>query len=138
MSETKIKVPDGMLKAAMRASMDAGLAIGPSTELRVPLEAALLWQRENMCSLSDAEFGEMVKTCREARPDGWECLTEWSRAIILCDYRVRFMYDAQETEHYFYETPFGKFEVDNRVPPGEIRLHQWNGPTLIKNIKVPE
>jgi len=43
----KIKVPEGMLEAAMRASLEAGLAIGPSTELRIPIEAALRWLSEN-------------------------------------------------------------------------------------------
>ena len=32
--------------------------------------------------------------------------------------------------------PFGKIVIDARVPPGEIRLHDWNGPTLVRNIKV--
>lgn len=33
-----------------------------------------------------------------------------------------------------FDTPFGKVVVDERVPPGEIRVHSWNGPTLMKNI----
>jgi hypothetical protein len=33
-----------------------------------------------------------------------------------------------------FSTPFGIFEIDDRVPPGEIRLHQWDGPTILKNV----
>ena len=55
----KQRVPEGMLEAAMRASMDTGLAIGPSTELLVPLEAALRWQSENPPVPTDEQAKEL-------------------------------------------------------------------------------
>ena len=33
---------------------------------------------------------------------------------------------------------WGEFIADHRVPEGEIRMGGWDGPTLIKNIGVPE
>lgn len=41
-----------------------------------------------------------------------------------------------ESLQNFIDTPFGKIVIDARVPPGEIRLHDWNGPTMVRNIKV--
>jgi hypothetical protein len=67
MSDKKIKVPDGMLEAAMRASMEAGLPIGPSTELRVVIEAALRW-----LSAGHMDFPlPLLKEILEAVP-GWK------------------------------------------------------------------
>jgi hypothetical protein len=37
-----------------------------------------------------------------------------------------------------FDTPFGRIEIDDRVPPGEIRLHNWSGPVLIRNLKAEE
>jgi hypothetical protein len=67
MSDKKIKVLDGMLEAAMRASMEAGLPIGPSTELRVVIEAALRW-----LSAGHMDFPlPLLKEILEAVP-GWK------------------------------------------------------------------
>jgi hypothetical protein len=40
-------------------------------------------------------------------------------------------------QHVFLDTPFGRIEIDDRVPPGEIRMHSWDGPVLVKNIGPP-
>ena len=92
----RIKVPEGMLDAAMQASMEAGLGIGPSTELRVVLEAALRWQSKNTPHPTDKEFGELVVSCSSA--EKWEHLTEWMRAGMLCHEWVCRMYLAPEPE----------------------------------------
>lgn len=47
--------------------------------------------------------------------------------------------EAQDEMRKYFDTAFGRFEIDNRVPPGEIRLHNWSGPTLLKvDAPVPE
>ena len=46
-SDKQCLVPNGMLVAAMKASIKNGLPIGPSTEIQVMLEAALRWLSEN-------------------------------------------------------------------------------------------
>lgn len=56
----KIKVPEGMLEAAMRASMEAGLGIGPSTELVIPIEAALLWLTEHPIVPADEQLDSLL------------------------------------------------------------------------------
>lgn len=56
----KIVVPEGMLDAAMKASFDAGLGIGPSTELSIPLVAALQWLTDNILSESNPEFHRAI------------------------------------------------------------------------------
>lgn len=38
----------------------------------------------------------------------------------------------------YLEPYWGKFVADSRVPKGEIRMGSWDGPTLMKNIEVPE
>lgn len=32
------------------------------------------------------------------------------------------------------DTPLGRIVFDDRVPPGEIRMHSWTGPTVMRNI----
>lgn len=58
---------------------------------------------------------------------------------------THYAYHAYMRKHYVvpdpevpqsFDTDFGRIEIDNRVPPGEIRLHNWNGPTLLKHIKA--
>ena len=44
--------------------------------------------------------------------------------------------EPRDVQHIQYSTPFGTFEIDDRVPPGESRLHSWNGPTVIRNIGI--
>lgn len=95
----KVVVPGGMLDAAIKASMEAGLGIGPSTELRVVIEAALRWQSENTPHPTDKEFGELIVSCSSSiGQERWEHSTEWMRAGILCHEWVRRMYYAPEPE----------------------------------------
>ena len=92
-------VPEGMLDAAMRASMEAGLGIGPSTELRVVLEAALRWQKENPPVPTDDFVEEVIREHSRTNVK-WSCV-EW----------VRRMYDAPEPEvdriDFYVKTPDG-------------------------------
>lgn len=84
MSVGKIVVPDGMLEASMRASMQAGLGIGPSMELRVPLEAALRWQSEQPRVPTEAQAEDLDNWAHaQGKKDmiGWvnwpEVIAEW-------------------------------------------------------------
>lgn len=94
-------VPEGMLDAAMRASMEAGLGIGPSTELRVVLEAALRWQKENPPVPTDDFVEEVIREHSRTNVK-WSCV-EW----------VRRMYDAPEPEvdriDFYIKTANGDF-----------------------------
>lgn len=97
MSETKIKVPDGMLTAARKIS--GKINNYSETVTAAILEAALLWQRENVQRPTDYEFGDMVNACRQSVGiEAWENSTEWMRAGILCHEWISRMYDAPEPE----------------------------------------
>ena len=110
-------VPEGMLDAAMRASMEAGLGIGPSTELRVVLEAALRWQKENPPVPTDDFVEEVIREHSRTNVK-WSCV-EW----------VRRMYDAPEP---VISAPCPR--CGQQMPPGSL----WPGDYVLKNIQVPE
>lgn len=104
MSEKKIVVPEGMLDAAMRASMEAGLGIGPSTELRVVLEAALRWQKENPPKPTDEDLWKIAGDHDHVRP----LLTQ-----EYCKEWIRRMYDSSEPEFdridFYTKTSDGRY-----------------------------
>lgn len=95
---SKIKIPEGMLKAAQDALIAGWKNHSPQGyDATVVTEAALLWQRENVQRPTDREFGELVNACRESiGKEAWEKSTEWMRAGVLCHEWIRRMYDAPE------------------------------------------
>ena len=92
----KVVVPGGMLDVAMQASMNAGLAIGPSTELRVVLKAALLWQKTNSPKPTQQQALELRNLALAVnRNYGSTEPTAASCAAVAVDWVGR-MYDAPE------------------------------------------
>jgi hypothetical protein len=99
----RIEVPEGMRKAVQDKCADYCKYGGESQSVRfvsdTAIEAALLWQRENVHRPTDYQFGELVTACRESiGKEAWEKSTEWMRAGILCHEWVRRMYDAPALE----------------------------------------
>jgi hypothetical protein len=96
MSETKIKVPEGMLEAVYE-KRSRTFCITDAQNIKVALEAALRWQRDN-APLPSAEFvAEFMKR-------GWSV-----PPLALRDFGCRYarrMYDAPEPEE--------KQEIDHR------------------------
>jgi len=131
MSEKRIVVPEGMLRAAIDAS-----GITNHVTITEAVEAALDWQSENPQVPTDEQCDELINMIgangrslvrypsRISKEQARNMLVEWQRRMYL----------SPEPTVQFFDTAFGRFEIDNRVPPGEIRLHNWNGPTLVKNI----
>ncbi len=62
--------------------------------------------------------------------------THYERQKLIAVEWIKRMYLASKPRdgQRSFSTPFGIFEIDDRVPPGEIRLHQWDGPTLVRNV----
>ena len=119
-------VPEGMLDAAMRASMEAGLGIGPSTELRVVLEAALRWQKENPPVPTDDFVEEVIREHSRTNVK-WSCV-EW----------VRRMYDAPEPEvdriDFYVKTsdgyvPWTPTEAQRKMMEFDRNNHLFQGQT---------
>jgi hypothetical protein len=154
MSE-RIVVPDGMLKAAVDARMaiwehandgyrNSWMGVSAEASITaqesIALEAALRWQSENPIVPTDEQCDELINMIgangrslvrypsRISKEQARNMLVEW----------VRRMYLAPEPTVQFFDTAFGRFEIDNRVPPGEIRLYDWNGPVLMKHLRTPE
>jgi hypothetical protein len=91
---------------------------------------------------SDGEYRPWKPTEEQVRLGG-----EFFRSPIRClDCGTYFIGDScpckkksnPEVAQQSFDTAFGRFEIDDRVPPGEIRLHDWNGPVLIRNLRTPE
>lgn len=166
MSETRIVVPDGMLKACRE------LFVGDESCGIMILKAALLWQRENAPVPTHEQWEEIsskaplastrmpydwvIKTWIRRMYDApviptieWYIENEWQEGDGLPGPSYRRKYGVEphancahapepEADATHYDTPFGRIVIDARVPPGEIRLESCNGPTLIKNIATPE
>lgn len=81
MSEKQYEVPEKMLEAAMRASLDAGLPIGPSTELKIPIEAALRWLSENPITPSTQQWSELYHSSPSMT--GRQRAAEWQRRMFI-------------------------------------------------------
>ena len=135
MSEKKIVVPEGMLNAVAETKYGDQIcsietAVSLRDGVRKDIEVALRWLSENPIMPTDEQLDEMEGDIRYrvgVNFDIQKLISEWQRRMFF----------APEPEApRFFDTPFGRFEVDNRVPPGEIRLHNWNGPTLMRNIKI--
>lgn len=130
MSDNKIAVPDGMMNAAKHAFMqNKGVGVDGVEDC---IEAALRWLSENpivpndeqLFSISrslDLDMAQIVWSRRDRA-----LIAEWQRRMFLAP------------QPQIMDTAFGKFVIDTRVPPGEIRLENWNGPTLVQNIGTGE
>jgi hypothetical protein len=132
---SKIHVPIGMLRVACRAYPDRDLdyvdhdSFGVFT--RPVLEKALGWLTDNPITPTDEQISEFYAGECEAGVS-FEFLKRFARWF---QWRMFTIPDPRDDRRSF-TTPFGKFEIDDRVPPGEIHLHNWNGPTVIRNIGV--
>jgi hypothetical protein len=95
MTETKIKVPEEMLKAAI----DSVARLEPNSvtveHYRTVLSAAVLWLRENPIRPSTEQMGEMINDLRLADVKSWERGTDWYRAELLCEEWQRRMFLAE-------------------------------------------
>ena len=94
----QIRVPHGMLNCAMKASMDAGLPIGPSTDLSIVVEAVLRYISEHPQVPTDERFGKMVNDLRSMNVLAWENETEWNRSKWLCEEWQRRCFVQEEPE----------------------------------------
>ena len=138
MIESKYKVPKDARQFVASALYDA---YGKQFEKGEPywhlqvsaaLQAFIKWQSENPPvpteeQITDLRFTVDGDTYRERQK---LIAVEWIRRMYL----VPEPSDGQRS----FSTPFGIFEVDDRVPPGEIRLYQWDGPTLVRNVGPSE
>ena len=98
--DSKIVVPKGMLEESMRASLSAGLPIGPSTEIRIILEAALRWQEEKL-SESNVEFHSSILAAERERFPG----SDEEGSVVA--QRVGFEYGVSFARHYIREMFMG-------------------------------
>ena len=94
MSETKIQVPYGMLKAAMESREKAIGKVGGWSEgmCRPVLEAALLYQREHQPVPTDEQAAEILNKAY-ADTAGSKAQFQWAAREW-----IRRMYDAPEPE----------------------------------------
>ena len=154
----KIVVPDGMLKAA-KAAYDKNWRENGAVITNKILEAALRWLSDELGTSSFRLTVDNVYAARKDRgkfpcDDAYCIAVESVRRMFLAPKpevdRVDFFIktpdgeylpwkptEAQDEMLKSFDTAFGRFEIDNRVPPGEIRLHNWNGPTMLK-VDAPE
>jgi hypothetical protein len=79
----KIIVPTEMLEVAMKSSLDAGLPIGPSTEIGIILESALRWLSENPIVPTDDQVAEMRNEFVPVHPHWKNIVSEWQRRMFL-------------------------------------------------------
>ena len=134
MSEKKIVVPKGMLRAAKSAvhevlskgrqyeDLTGGRLLPLPDRDSVAVEAALRWQSENLPDPTDYEFGKVLVACRASVGiEAWEKATEWMRAGMLCHEWVRCMYDAPEEE----PLDFGKVEYYSHISTETLAQHEW-------------
>ena len=156
----KIQVPDGMSQAVHKAFIDASTQdefVGVDSDaLQMILEAALRWLSENPRVPTDAQIEDMKIKLVPVHPHWSNIVAEWQRRMFIApdlevdrvdfyiktpdgEYRPWKPNEAQDEMRKYFDTAFGRFEIDDRVPPGEIRLHNWNGPTLLKvDAREPE
>lgn len=90
MSKTKVKVPDGMLKAAINA-IQPSVLIGT---MNVALEAALLWQDGLLEKMVQGDPYEKDQYMRSESLNENAVRTGFNKAIA----NIRRMYDAHEPE----------------------------------------
>lgn len=109
MSETKIKVPEGMLEAAVDASMlrwedandgyrKSSMGVEAEKQLRrnlpAVIEAALLWQQENAPVPTEDQLGDLQNK--------YHALPEQGAGVVwpiwICGEWIRRMYDAPQPE----------------------------------------
>lgn len=121
MSKRRYKVPEGMYQAALPYQ-------DSSIQCSAALIAAVQWLFENIQPTwaDAARWLDAVQSL--PRGEVPHALTNHIDAWL----REQFVESIQES--FSIETPFGRIEIDARVPPGEIRLHNWNGPTVVHNI----
>lgn len=96
MSDTKIKVPEGMLEAAFAALGD-GEKKGSPPAYGAFLEAALLWQRNNAPMPTESQIGEMIEAHRRD-VNLWNRFGSGDSYAYHCWAWIRRMYDAPEIE----------------------------------------
>jgi hypothetical protein len=118
------------------------------------LEAALRWLSENPRVPTDAQIEDMKIKLVPVHPHWSNIVAEWQRRMFIApdpevdrvdfyiktpdgEYHPWKPTEAQDEMRKSFDTAFGRFEIDDRAPPGEIRLHNWNGPTMLK-VDAPE
>lgn len=125
-------VPEEMIVSAMKAAMAAGLPIGPSTEIRIPLEAALRWLSENPAPLSQSTHEELKTQYLVGNNEGD---ASWSIYHLVWKECQRRMFLAPEPKTpQPIDTPLGRVVFDPRVPKGEIHIGSWDRPLIMGNI----
>lgn len=143
-SENKIKVPEGMWDAARTMYAQANSLNGrtdcsDADRLMYAIEASLRWLSEPGNYLPTIEqYSSIEDAVYSDHPNGSaRLLSYWRQCAMFRKMleRVFVADDPSEPQLDAFDTPFGRVVVDPRVPEGEIRLHSWNGPTLMKNIE---
>jgi hypothetical protein len=101
-SETKIKVPDGMMKAFIKAVYDhpenhrpTACVVGSQCSLYAGIIAALRWQRNNAPIPTTAQANRLWQIAIEQSPDNNET-THAAKNVALA--WVRMMYEDPESE----------------------------------------
>ncbi len=156
----KIVVPAEMVKVAHKRLL-GDLSRNLQDSIECILEAALRWLSDELGTSSFRLTVDNVYAARKDRgkfpcDDAYCIAVESVRRMFLApkpevdrvdfyiktpdgEYRPWKPNEAQDEMRKYFDTAFGRFEIDDRVPPGEIRLHNWNGPTLLKvDAREPE
>ena len=84
MSETKIKIPEGMLEAAAMELSDVGFRSDViAYDVKRMLKAALRWLSENPIVPTDAQIEEMKIKLVPVHPHWSNIVAEWQRRMFL-------------------------------------------------------
>lgn len=136
MSEKRYTVPEGMLEAALQVA--PGGSETWSDWLPRALEAALRWFVEDTLHESNVQFHQAIlQRATERYPTHPFERVAWEYGVSFARQYIAGLFAPDpEQQVTVLETRFGRIEIDERVPPGEIRLHKWSGPTLVRDIAV--
>jgi hypothetical protein len=121
----KYKLPEGLREAAYARikSFDGLVGNGTLTENRIDmiLEEAKKWYapEPEKTSCPTCDHGQSLERGEGTHREGTK------------QHPVE-----PERDQLSFDTSFGRFEIDDRVSPGEIRLMNWNGPSLVKHIRT--
>jgi hypothetical protein len=131
----KIVVPEGMLKEARHAFFDPSKALREASDtecLFSAIEAALRWWLENPMCPTHVEVESILSMVQFQGLRGTN-LDRLQDFAVMWQRRM-FIESEPESDPKLFDTAFGRIEIDDRIPPGEVWLRNWNGTMRFRNI----